>query len=439
MKRSSRSVVALGIAAATATLALAGCGSGGASSSMSTAPASAPSTSSAAAPKPTAKAQSTTRPASQHQEVPETDWPFFGRTPQRTQYLAEPVKDLRPPFKVAWTFNTHSLIEFPPAIHAGVAYLVNKYGNTEGLRLRDRKVLWRHVTERHPHGSPLDVTGPAYSAGHVYYAGLGGLLFSLDARTGQVTWVRNLHAHLESSPLIVGKSIYIGTDGDQLLALRTSDGRARWSLDVPGAIKASPSYQDGHVFVADYQSTMFAVDARTGKPIWHTNTSTQAPYGKGGFYSSPAISGGRVFAARDDGTVFAFDEKTGKVDWSFPTGALTYGSPAVAQVPGTKATVYIGAENGIFYALDAHNGTELWHHDLGGPIPGTATVVADTVFTSSFKLRKAIGFNVRTHKPDFSISTAGYTPLVSDGRRLFVTGYYTFIALKPAGRSAPKK
>jgi outer membrane protein assembly factor BamB len=412
------------LATAIAGLLLTGCGSGG------------PTTSTEAKSEPAATTSPSTPsapPVHHRAEVAETDWPFFGRTPQRTHYLAEPLKDLRPPLTVDWTFNTHSLIEFPPAIHGGIAYLVNKYANTEAVRLSDRKVLWRHVTERHPHGTPADVTGPAYADGHVYYAGLGGLIVSLDAGTGRVAWVRDLHAHLESSPLVVGKTIYLGTDAGQLLALRTGDGSERWHLTVPAAIKASPSYDKGRVFVADYQSTMFAVDAKNGRVIWRTNTSRQAPFGRGGFYSSPAISDGRVFAARDDGQVCAFDERTGKLDWSFPTGAATYGSPAVAKVPGTPETVYIGAENGTFYALDARHGKERWHHDIGGAIPGTATVVADTVFTSSFATRKAVGFNVRTHKQDFSIPTAGYTPLVSNGRRLFVTGYYTFVALKPKG------
>ena len=98
---------------------------------------------------------------------------------------------------------------------------------------------------------------------------------------------------------------------------------------------------------------MFALDADSGKLVWRTNTSKVPPYGRGGFFSSPAIAFGNVYAARDDGTVYAFDEKTGKVAWHFDTGDYVYGSPAVAQVPGTPPTVYIGAENGRFYALDA--------------------------------------------------------------------------------------
>jgi hypothetical protein len=59
------------------------------------------------------------------------DWPFFGRVPQRTQYLPTDQRSidrpLDPPLKQAWSINTHGLIEFPPAIGGGVAYAINKW------------------------------------------------------------------------------------------------------------------------------------------------------------------------------------------------------------------------------------------------------------------------------------------------------------------------
>src|SRR6202012_2952534 len=168
-----------------------------------------------------------------------------------------------------------------------------------------------------------------------------------------------------------------------------------------------------------------------GGPAWRSNTSQVAPGGSGGFFSSPAIAFGDVYAARDDGIVYAFDKATGKVRWSFQTGAAVYGSPAVAQVPGTPPTVYIGAENGTFYALDARTGKVEWTYDVGGPVPGTATVLGHTVYVSSFATQKTIGIAVRTHKKTFSIDESGYTPMISDGRRLILVGYYTVIGLEP--------
>jgi outer membrane protein assembly factor BamB len=368
------------------------------------------------------------RPSQIDDEAPTAAWPYFGRLPQRTHYLGGPIEDLDPPFKLLWHLNTHALIEFPPAISGGVAYLVNKYGNVYAVRLADKDILWRRIVRTRQHGAPIDVTGPAYYGGRVFIAEIGGALIALDAKTGKVDWKRDLDAHLESSPLIVGNKLYIGTDSKQVLAIDIDNGHTVWEYKGNAAIKASPSFHQGRVYVGNYQSGMLALSAKSGKVLWRINTTSAG--GAGGFYSSPAIAFGHVYAARDDGVVFAFDRKTGKVAWSFPTGGAVYGSPAVAKVPGTPATVYIGSEDGRLFALSARNGTERWHQDVGGPIPGTASVIGNTVFSSSFKTRESVGYDVHTHKRDFTLHSAGYSPVVSDGHHLYVAGYYTFYGLE---------
>jgi outer membrane protein assembly factor BamB len=358
-------------------------------------------------------------------------WPLFGRVPERTHYLPAKERFLDPPLEEAWSINTHALIEFPPAIADGVAYVVNKYGNAKAVRLSDRKILWEWDTNSKDAGKPTDVTGPVYDEGKVFFADVDGDLVAVDAKSGREVWKRKLVGHLESSPMAVGGRLYLGTDKTNVVAVRASDGKVLWQFNSPGAIKASPSFHDGRLYVADYESGVFCLDANNGKPIWRTNTSKLAPFGKGGFFSSPAIAFGRVYAARDDGTVFAFDEKSGKVDWAFPTNNFVYGSPAVARVPGTPPSVYIGSYDEHLYALDARSGRQRWRYDIGGPVPGTATVIGNTVYASSFKTSETVGIDVRTHRKTFELKQAGYTPMVSDGRRLYLIGYYELIGLRP--------
>jgi outer membrane protein assembly factor BamB len=132
-----------------------------------------------------------------------------------------------------------------------------------------------------------------------------------------------------------------------------------------------------------------------------------------------------VFEARDDGTVYALDQTTGKLDWHFATSNAIYSSPAAAQVPGTPASVYVGSYNHNLYAIDAETGRERWRYDVGGEVPGTPTVVGKTVYTSSFQTKRTVGLDTDTGKPVFRWGSAGYTPVISDGERVFLTGFQT--------------
>ncbi|MBS1845359.1 MAG: PQQ-like beta-propeller repeat protein [Actinobacteria bacterium] len=417
--------------AAILALLVAGCGGGGSSSAPGGGSTSGASTTGGG----TSTSEAPATVPAQSLEPGYLDWPFFGRVPQRTHYLpanrGEIDRPLDPPLKQAWSINTHALIEFPPAIGDRVAYTINKYGDGKAIQLGTHKVIGELNLDPKDKGHQSIVTGPAYYRGLVYGAFLDGTLAAGNVKTEKPVWKRHLGTHLESSPLPIDGNVYLGTNKGQLLALDAGDGHTVWSFQAPGAIKASPSYDQGKIFVADYESSMFALEADTGKPVWRTNTSKVPPYGEGGFFSSPSIAFGNVYAARDDGIVYAFDEGTGKVRWSFDTGEAVYGSPAVAQVPGTPPTVYIGSENGRFFALDARTGKVRWTYDVGGPVEGTATVIGHTVYVASFTTKKTIGIDVRTHKKDFEIDQSGYTPMISDGRRLILVGYFDVIGLEP--------
>lgn len=363
-------------------------------------------------------------------ETGNTNWITFGRTQDRTHYLEAPDR-LNPPLKQLWSFSDRVLIEFPPALYDGVAYLADKYGNVRAIQLKDRKILWDIQKDKRNVGPPSDTTAPFYYKGRVYVAFMGGNLVALDAKTGEVVWKRDLQSHLESSPVISGGTLYIGSDKAELHAIDPADGKEKWTFDAHRPIKSSPSVSGGRVFFGNYSGIMYSLDAKTGKVDWRTNTTVVAPGGDGGFYSSPAIAFGNVYAGRDDGTVYAFDQKTGKVSWSFRTSGDVYGSPAVGQVKGTPPTVYIGSYDSNLYALNAKTGKQEWKYRVGGPVPGTATVIGHTVYTSNFKTAESIGIDVLTHKKTFSFPSPGYTPMVSDGRNLYLVGYFSFHGFEP--------
>ncbi|MCO5315746.1 MAG: PQQ-binding-like beta-propeller repeat protein [Solirubrobacterales bacterium] len=353
------------------------------------------------------------------------NWPNFGRRPQRTHFLGAARGKQDPPLKQLWSFSDRVLLEFPPAVDDGIAYLADKYGNVRAIRLSDRKVLWDIQKDKRNVGPPSDTTAPAYFRGKVYVAFMAGTLAALDAKTGRVDWKRDMHSQLESSPVVVDNTLYIGSDKALLYAIDAQNGQIKWTYDAGAPVKSSPSVAGGRVIFANYSGSMFSLDARTGNRVWSTNTTKVAPFGDGGFYSSPSIAYGRIYAGRDDGTVYGFDLKTGEVTWQFRTGSDIYGSPAVGRVKGTPPTVYIGSYDSNLYALNARTGKKEWSFAVGGPVPGTATVIGRTVYTSNFKTAVSIGIDVLTHKKTFSFPSPGYTPMISDGRNLYLVGYFS--------------
>jgi outer membrane protein assembly factor BamB len=360
-------------------------------------------------------------------ETPTVDWPFFGRVEQRTHYIADAPN---PPFHMLWEFFAKQLIEFPPVLEDGFVFVVNKTGEVFVVDVETGKTL-RQVD------LGTDVTGPAYSDGLLYLAQLEGTVTALDPRTAGKRWTFKAASQLESSPLVVDGKVYFGSDDGDFYALDAQTGKVDWHVQLGHEVKASPSFNDGTVYVGDYEGTVWALDAETGKRDWSTDTTTLPPGGDGGFYSSPDVSFGDVYEARTDGTIYALDASSGKLDWQFKTSNSIYSSPAAADVPGTSPTVYVGSYDHQLYALDASSGKKRWVFNVGGVVPGTPTVVGKTVYTSSFQNKKTFGVDAASGKKVFEWGSAGFTPVISDGERVFLTGFQTVWAFdaKGAGES----
>ena len=362
---------------------------------------------------------------------PPVDWTLFGRIPARTHYLAAPER-FNPPLRRVWSFNTRGLIEFPPAVHRGIAYVANKYGDVRAVDLTTRKVVWDLGKQRRDIGPPSDVTAPVYAEGRVFVAYEGGALVAIDAGSGRIDWKRDLRSRLESSPIVIDGRLYIGTDKTDLVALEARERQGALALQQPGADQGQPQLRRG----ANLRRRLPRDDvrARDGFGQGRLDSRTRRGPGRVAAAGSTHLPPSPTGASTPRATTAASSPSTrgsGRISWTFLTGGPVYGSPAVARVPGTPPTVYIGSYDSHLYALDARTGRQEWRFDVGGPIPGTATVIGHTVYTSSFKTGKSIGIDVRTHRKNFSFDSPGYTPMISDGRNLYLVGYFTLHALRP--------
>ena len=352
------------------------------------------------------------------------NWPMFGYDRARTRYL--PARGIKPPFRKVWRFTDRPLLEFPPISVAGRLYIVNNSGFAYALEAKTGKTIWKRRIGR------LNASSPTYSKGRLYVVNLvPGHIVKLDAKTGRTLWKRSLPGRAESSPLVIGRSVYFGCENGNLYSLSTVNGNIRWATALGGPVKSAPAYKDGKLYVGDYGGYMNAVDAETGELKWQSGSLGPGFGGSGAFYSTPAVAFGRVYAGNNDARVYSYDTSDGTLAWSYSTGGYAYSGPTVTSTRHSAPTVYIGSFDGNVYALNAKDGGVRWSRSAGGQVIGSLSAVGDIVYVAEFTIKTSSGFMMRSGSRVFRYPTGTYSPVISVGRCFYLTGYSSITALEP--------
>jgi outer membrane protein assembly factor BamB len=365
-----------------------------------------------------------TKPKAPPARAKTVNWPLFGRDRARTRYL--PARGVAPPFRKLWRYTDRPLLEFPPIYVGGKLYAVNNSGFAFALDARNGRTLWKRRIGR------LNASSPAYYKQRLYVVNLvPGHILKLDAKTGRTIWKRDLPDRAESSPLVIGNTVYFGCENGRLYALSTVNGNERWSAELGGAVKAAPAYYGGRLFVGDYGGHMNAVDAENGELVWQSGSLGPGFGGSGAFYSTPAVAFGRVYAGNNDGRVYSYGLRDGTLAWTYSTGGYVYSGPTVASTRHSPPSVFIGSFDGNVYSLNAKNGSVRWSRSAGGQVIGSLSAVGDIVYVAEFTNKTTSGLMMRSGRRVFRYPKGTYTPVVSDGRRIYLTGYSSITALQP--------
>jgi outer membrane protein assembly factor BamB len=370
-------------------------------------------------------------------------WPDYGYTKDRRRYLpAGP--DLGPPFRTMWAMQTDDLVEFPPVMASRRLFLLKNNGTLWAISADNGRRVWQRKVGAQAAASPALANGVVYA---VVLKRLhrvpAGRVAAYSQRRGRVLWSRPLRSRSESSPVYADGMLFFGSEDGTVYALNARNGHVRWTYRAPGAVKSGLALNNGILYFGDYSGHVQAVRASNGHKVWSAKTSgAKFGFASGQFYSTPAVAFGRVYLGNTDGFVYSFATTNGKLAWSKQTSNYVYASPAVADIPDLGPTVYVGSYDGTFYALDARSGKVRWQRKAGGKISGSATIVGNIVYFANLAARTTIGLAVRSGAPVFKFPHGGFNPVISDGHRLYLTGYSSLYGLIPktaAQRAAARR
>jgi outer membrane protein assembly factor BamB len=363
------------------------------------------------------------------------EWPVYGFSKSRTHHL--PLKTTpRPPYRQAWAVRGKVLLEFTPVLCHRKVYLLKNNGALYAISRLSGRVSWKRRL------GTLAAASPACSHGTVYAVLLShrrgsdtGRVVAVHARTGRIRWARRLPSRAEGSPLLDRGRLYIGTEDGTVYALRANNGHIRWTSKAAGAVKGAIALDAGKLYFGDYGGKVHAIRRSNGSKVWTVSPSSgPLGLGEGNFYSSAAVQYGRVYIGSTNGDIYSFSAVSGKLAWRKHTGGFVYASPAVGQVGGGRPTVYVGSYDGRFYALDARSGATRWSRALGSKISGAATIIGDLVFVSDLGSRTTWALGAGTGRTAWKTHRGGFNPAISDGRRIYFTGFTSLFALDPVGR-----
>lgn len=356
-------------------------------------------------------------------ELKTVDWPFFGFDAARTKYL--PSRRLKPPFRPIWGWDSGELMEFSPIVVDGTVYGINNSALLFALDADTGKRRWKKRVGR------LSASSPAYSHGRLFAVTLDpGQVLAFRPRDGKLIWRRPMPGRIESSPVVHNGRVIVGCECATVFALDAKSGKIVWQAPTAGAVKAAAAIHKNTVYVGDYGGQMNALDAGDGHVRWTTGDLGVGLGRSGRFYSTPAVAYGRVYAGNVDGRVYSFEASGGGIAWTHSTGDWVYGGVAVADPKGLPPAVFAGSFDGNAYALNAQTGVELWRAPAGGIVSGAGSIVGDVYYIATLR-KRTIGYDVRTGRRVFKFGTGQYNPVISDGRRIYLTGYSGITALEP--------
>ncbi len=145
--------------------------------------------------------------------------------------------------------------------------------------------------------------------------------------------------------------------------------------DITHGLQATPIVIDGTLYYVSANNNVWAVDAATGKTIWHYQPKLD-PVSKKVFYAAASrgitVGRGKVFLGTLDGRMVGIDQKTGKELWSTQLTDLEKEYGALFSAPPQLAgDVLFGGTTGgdqpirgKIFAVNADTGKRVWTFEI---------------------------------------------------------------------------
>lgn len=201
------------------------------------------------------------------------------------------------------------------------------------------------------------ISSPVVADGKVYIGNRAGKVYCFDAYTGEKLWEYQTNGWVDSSPYVYQGIVYVGSRDGKLYAIDASTPVVKWTYDAEGMICSSPIVFENYIYFAvGYPKKKIVCLTLGGQYKWSFPVDQYA-------YSSPAVKNGKIYVGANDGKFYCLDAYTGEEKWTAKTDGLIY---FVAMTVAEDTVYAIPGEGDLkVYAFNVETGTITWRKDLG--------------------------------------------------------------------------
>ena len=247
-----------------------------------------------------------------------------------------------------WSYRARGPIHSQPVLHGALVYVTSSEGRVYGLDVRTGKWVWQYDRET-TEGFAIRGSAGVLPVGNRVYSGFpDGYLACLNAETGEVIWTRQLSGDssrftdVDSTPVLVGDTLYVSCFAGGLYALDVKDGSTRWRYELEAAGPFTIDAAAQRVYIVSATQGLFCLDTK-GRKVWQQAMPQQ------GELSVPTQWSSYVLVAAASSGLHVFDKETGELLQFFDPGQGATGRPVVAA-----GRAFLLSNAGSFFALAAH-------------------------------------------------------------------------------------
>lgn len=161
-----------------------------------------------------------------------------------------------------WSFETGRKIYSTPAVENNSVIFASNDDYLYSLNVENGSENWRfdlnsqNINEWIPR-----ISSPAVSKNSVYIGSLNGTLYSVNFGDGSLIWSFETDDIIASSPSLTDDVVYFGSDDSYIYALQNSDGSLIWKYKANNSIgTSSPFIQNGRLFIGTTGNEIIALE-----------------------------------------------------------------------------------------------------------------------------------------------------------------------------------